>query len=177
LATPASVDQDFNFITSVERSLQSADNLILDKGIDLAPSGIKRRFGKNGHDPKRKFETEVEARGIRLIKAPRGLSRSKQNKSHWAGQHKSIMWTTEWICYDGRQRIHNVIESRTVGETFANIFGRNPFHKKRKRSSAGTMTLPAIQGDAPEKSPEGLTDAEGNDGQQDTSLDKACASV
>lgn len=142
LATPASVDQDFNFITSVERSLQAADSLFLDKGIDLAPSGVKRR----GHEPKRKFDTEIEARGIRLIKAPRGLSRNKQNKSHWTGQHKCLMWTTEWLCYDGDKRIQNVIESKTVGETFVSIFGKNAIHKKRKWSSVeATTTVPAVR--------------------------------
>lgn len=141
LATPASVDQDFNFITSVERSLQHADDLVLNKGIDLTPSGISRR----GHEQKRKFETEVEDRRIHLIRAPKGLSRNKQNKSHWAGQYKCIMWTTEWLCSNGNSRVQNVTEMRTVGEAFVNIFGKNAIRKKRKRSDAQSTTGPVIQ--------------------------------
>ncbi|EHY54122.1 hypothetical protein ABEF92_008265 [Exophiala dermatitidis] len=144
LATPSAVDQDFNFITSVERSLQRADELVSDKGIHLAPSGIAR----GSHGTKRKFDVEVEERGIRLIKAPQGLSRSKQNKSHWAGQHKCLMWTTEWLYFDGEKRIHNVTELRTVGEAFVNIFGKNTIRKKRKRSDAQSTAAPVLPAEA-----------------------------
>ncbi|EXJ92287.1 hypothetical protein A1O3_00837 [Capronia epimyces CBS 606.96] len=148
LATPASVDQDFNFLTSVERSLQRADDLVLEKNIKLAPSGTIR----GGNEPKRKFETEVQERGIRLIRAPHGLSRNKENKSHWARQYKCIMWTTEWLCFDGRKRFQNVTESRTVGEAFVNIFGKNALRKKRKRSDAQSTIRPVTQPDVQQTS-------------------------
>jgi len=83
LATPASIDQDFNFITKVERSLQRADDEAAERGIDLTTPSDARR---HGHDSRQKFDAEVERRGMTLIRAPRGLSRSKRNKSHWAGQ-------------------------------------------------------------------------------------------
>ncbi|EXJ94039.1 hypothetical protein A1O1_02432 [Capronia coronata CBS 617.96] len=143
LATPASIDQDFNFITSVERSLQHADDIAQDKGIDLTPSGVAR----GGHESKRKFETEIEERGIHLVRAPKGLYRNKQNKSHWAGQYKCIMWTTEWLYFDGRRRVQNVTESRTVGEAFVNIFGKNSIRKKRRRSDDQSATAPATKPD------------------------------
>lgn len=128
----------------MERSLQRADELVSDKGIHLAPSGIAR----GSHGTKRKFDVEVEERGIRLIKAPQGLSRSKQNKSHWAGQHKCLMWTTEWLYFDGEKRIHNVTELRTVGEAFVNIFGKNTIRKKRKRSDAQSTAAPVLPAEA-----------------------------
>ncbi|KIW98005.1 uncharacterized protein Z519_01589 [Cladophialophora bantiana CBS 173.52] len=145
LATPASIDQDFNFITSVERSLARADELTISKGIDLVPSGIMRK----GQEARRKFSAELEKRGIRLIKAPEGLSRNKQNKSHWAGHGSCIMWTTEWICYDGDKKTCNVLESRTVEEAFLFAFGKHAVHrKKRKRSDAETASVSAPQPDA-----------------------------
>ncbi|KIW34171.1 uncharacterized protein PV07_00966 [Cladophialophora immunda] len=140
LATPASVDQDFNFITSVERSLARADELTQSKGIDLVPSGIVRK----GQEARRKFDAELEERGICLIKAPKGLSRNNQNKSHWAGHGKCIMWTTEWLCHDGDKRICNVLESRTVEEAFLGAFGKHAVNrKKRKRSDAETGSVSA----------------------------------
>ncbi|OAP64813.1 hypothetical protein AYL99_00785 [Fonsecaea erecta] len=140
LATPSSVDQDFNFITSVERSLARADELTQTKGIDLAPSGIARK----GQEARRKFDAELEERGICLIKAPQGLSRHKQNKSHWAGHGKCLMWTTEWLCYDGDKRTCNVLESRTVEEAFLSAFGKHAVNrKKRKRGDAETTTVSA----------------------------------
>ncbi|KIW13164.1 hypothetical protein PV08_08351 [Exophiala spinifera] len=142
LATPSSIDQDFNFITSVERSLQRADETAHDKGIDLAPSGV----GRNGPDIKRKFDAEVEERGIRLIRAPAGLSRNKQNKSHWAGgQNKCILWTTEWLFHDGQKKINNVRETRTVAQAFLEVFGRRTLGRKRKRDVAETNGAPASQ--------------------------------
>ncbi|KIX92923.1 uncharacterized protein Z520_11399 [Fonsecaea multimorphosa CBS 102226] len=140
LATPSSVDQDFNFITSVERSLARADELTQSKGIDLVPSGLVRK----GQDAKRKFDAEIEKRGISLIRAPLGLSRHKQNKSHWAGHGKCLMWTTEWLCYDGDKRTCNVLESRTVEEAFLIAFGKHAINrKKRKRSDAETTSVSA----------------------------------
>ncbi|EXJ55417.1 hypothetical protein A1O7_08344 [Cladophialophora yegresii CBS 114405] len=143
LATPASIDQDFNFITSVERSLQRADALNPTQTIDLAPSGLRR-------DRKTKFDNATEERGIRLIKAPKGLSRNKQNKSHWAGESKGVAWTTEWIHYDGRKRHTIVFESSTVGEAFQNVFARKPIHsQKRKRGTSETDSAPAAGREIP----------------------------
>ncbi|ETI20961.1 hypothetical protein G647_07304 [Cladophialophora carrionii CBS 160.54] len=143
LATPASIDQDFNFITSVERSLQRADALSSINTTDLAPSGLRR-------DRKSKFDSAIEERGIRLIKAPKGLSRNKQNKSHWAGESKGVAWTTEWIHYDGRKRNTIVFESSTVGEAFQSVFARKPMHsQKRKRGSSETESAPVAEREVP----------------------------
>ncbi|RVX67154.1 hypothetical protein B0A52_08588 [Exophiala mesophila] len=129
------IDQDFNFISSVERSLSKADELVSDKGITLAPSGIKR------HDFKRKLDIEFEQRQITVIKAPQGLSRSKQNKTHWAGAQNAIMWTTEWLCHNGINLSANALESKTVREVFVMISGRKLAQGKRKRSDAGKREL------------------------------------
>ena len=130
LATPTSVDQDFNFITSVERSLQRANDSTSSKGFDLVPSGIQR-------DRKTRFDQEIEERGINLIKAPKGLSRNKQNKSFWGGDKKGLMWTTEWIHYDGRKKIAMLAESNTVEQACNIAFGarKSVNYRKRKRSN------------------------------------------
>ncbi|KAL6251837.1 hypothetical protein RBB50_002047 [Rhinocladiella similis] len=155
LATPTSIDQDFNFITSVERSLQRADASAQDRGIDLAPSGV----GRNGPDIKRKFDAEVEERGIRLIRAPSGLSRNKQNKSHWAGgQNKCILWTTEWLFHDGQRKINNVRETRTVAQSFLEVFGRRTLGRKRKRDLAETTTAAASQRETAATRPNPVTE-------------------
>ena len=129
LATPTSIDQDFNFITKVERTLQRAEDHVADRGIHLAPAGLNR----HGGPPKTKFETEVQARDIKLIRAPDGLSRRKQNKSTWKGN--SISWTMEWLAHTGETRLQNVPETRTVLEGFTSCFGKKGLSKKRKRDS------------------------------------------
>ncbi|KAJ9613165.1 hypothetical protein H2200_003106 [Cladophialophora chaetospira] len=148
LATPASVDQDFNFITSVERSLQRADDLTSKKGIDLVPSGLNRRGNR--------FDDLIAERGIHLVKAPKGLSRNKQNKSSWAGQANGIAWTTEWVHHDGRKKNTIVFESSTVEEAFQKAFGRKPTqHQKRKRSVSETHPAPVAKRDV--RSPQAVS--------------------
>ncbi|KEF53927.1 uncharacterized protein A1O9_09722 [Exophiala aquamarina CBS 119918] len=148
LASASSIDQDFNFISSIERSLSKADDLVLDRGIDLTPSGLKGR----SQDVKSKFDQEVEERRICIIKAPQGLSRSKQNTSHWAGQHKCIMWTIEWLCYDGEKRLQNIPGSKTIAEAFVSLWGRRAINrKKRKRSISETASAPTINSVTPAK--------------------------
>ncbi|KAI1615715.1 hypothetical protein EDD36DRAFT_486035, partial [Exophiala viscosa] len=146
LATPASVDQDFNFITSVEISLQKADDLPLNKDKALAPSGLRRQ--EHG-SKKGKFETEVEERGIQLVRAPHGLSRHRQNKSRWYGKENCIMWTTEWIHHDGTTRTQNILESKPVGKAFVECFGKNALLRKtkRKRSDTEPANVPATKDD------------------------------
>ncbi len=78
LATPASVDQDYNFISSVERSLQKADNDAADRGIDIADDAR----GKYNRVQAR-LNVEIAKSGAIVLKAPAGLSRSKQNRSHY----------------------------------------------------------------------------------------------
>lgn len=129
LATPTSIDQDFNFITKVERTLQRADEDVADRGIHLAPAGLRRYGGP----PKTKFETEVQAQNIKLIRAPEGISRRKQNKSTWKGNN--ISWTIEWLAYTGDRRLQNLPDSRTVFDGFAACFGKKGLSRKRKRDS------------------------------------------
>jgi hypothetical protein len=85
-----------------------------------------------------------------LIKAPEGLARNRQNKSHWAGQSKGVAWTTEWVHYDGRKRNTIVFESSTVAEAFHNVFARKPIHnQKRKRGNSETGSAPVAGRDVP----------------------------
>lgn len=124
--------------------MQRADDLVSRKRIDLVPSGL-------GNDRKTKFNLAIEERGIRLIKAPKGLSRSKQSRSQWAaGQQKCLMWTTEWIRYDGQRKLVNVTEKTTISEAYAMAFGKKIApQKKRKRSHSETNLTPCAGHDHP----------------------------
>lgn len=129
LATDSSIDKDFNFITSVERAITRADENVLDRKIHLAPA---RQLGLR--DARAKVEIEIENRGVKVIRAPKGLSRSKNNKTHWASQHKGIMWTMEWVCPDGEKVIGSALETRTIEEAFVNTVGKKRVRGKRKLS-------------------------------------------
>ena len=59
--------------------VQKADDDAIDKGIDLTPAGVARPF----RPQKTKFDWEAEANRVTVVRAPKGLSRSKQNRSRW----------------------------------------------------------------------------------------------
>lgn len=129
LATPSSVDKDFNFITNVERAITRADDHVLDQGISLAPARQVRHT-----DARPKVEMEIEQRGVKVVRAPKGLSRAKQNKTHWVSQQKSVMWTVEWICPDGEKVTGSTLESRTLAEAYINTVGKKKIKRKRRLS-------------------------------------------
>lgn len=138
LATPSSIDKDFNFISGVERSLVRAESDAVTSGVNLAPA---RRL--NARDARPKVEIEIEERGVTVIRAPKGMSRSKQNKTHWVNQQKSIMWTVEWICQDGEKVIGSCLEKRTIAEAYTNVIGKKKIKRKRKLTSQGDTEIRA----------------------------------
>ena len=129
LATSSSVDKDFNFITNVERAITRADDAVTDRGISIVPARQVRR-----DDARPKVEVEIEQRGVQVIKAPKVFSRAKQNKTHWVGPQKSIMWTIEWVCSDAEKVVGSALESRTLGEAYINIVGKKKIKRKRRLS-------------------------------------------
>lgn len=129
LATPSSIDKDFNFITNVERSVARADQGVSDRGITLAPARQLR-----GCDNRPKWEIEADQRQITIVKAPKGLSRSKQTKTHWNTQHKCITWTIEWVCTDNERVLAQCMEIKTVGEAFLQTVGKKAIKRKRRLS-------------------------------------------
>jgi hypothetical protein len=61
LATPAGIDHDYNFLTSIER------------GLEKARRAAKGRQASDQH---------FAVAGVAVIRAPKGLSRQKDNKTH-----------------------------------------------------------------------------------------------
>ena len=131
LATAASIDKDFNFITNVERTLARADDNVLDRGISLAPA---RTIRAGVQLPK--VVAEIEERGIKVIRAPKGLSRSKSNKTSWNGARKCIQWTVEWVSPDGSKQLGSASEDKPVGESYVHLVGKNSIKQKRKLSQS-----------------------------------------
>ena len=127
LASESSIDKDFNFITSVERNLQQADEGVKDKKIDLRPHNPPNFKGGVG------LEQAAEARGVKLIRAPNGLSRRKENKSRVLGKGGNISWTVEWIGSSDQRRVQNFDETKIIGEAYFICYGKKHFGKKRKR--------------------------------------------
>ena len=109
LANPAAFDRDFNFISGIERTLERAERDAENRGIDLASAstGTSDAAGGQSQDSvtgqKRKhpgqglvkgeagFLRGAEAGGVRVVRAPRGMSRNKVNGSRWHPKYVFIL--------------------------------------------------------------------------------------
>ncbi|BCR90027.1 uncharacterized protein ACHE_51225S [Aspergillus chevalieri] len=133
LATPSAFDRDFNFITGIERSMERADRDAENRGISIdrqAEEGEEMRDG--GRKRKRPNEGLVKGeagflRGaqsseVNVIRAPKGMTRNKQNTSRWHPKHKCLIWTMEWIAPDGEKKIRTCLESCRVAEAYDRFY-------------------------------------------------------
>jgi hypothetical protein len=136
LATPSSIDQDYNFITAVERSLARAEDEAAERGINLDTEG-RREFVKG----QRRTNIEIANSRAIVLKAPEGMSRNKQNKSRWNMRGRYFSWTVEWVLPDGSKTLANVQASRTVGEAFTYAVGGKAL-RKRKRTEEDAVPQP-----------------------------------
>lgn len=93
LATETAFDRDFNFITGVERSLERAERDAENRGIPIdreldaeEESGIgkkRKRLNTGLVKGEAGFLRGAENGGVRVVRAPRGMTRNKQNTSKW----------------------------------------------------------------------------------------------
>lgn len=100
LATESAFDRDFNFITGIERSMERAERDVENRGIELARGqaaedadtevaqepgpGRKRKFpGKGLVKGEAGFLRGAEAGAVKVLRAPRGMTRNKENSSRW----------------------------------------------------------------------------------------------
>ncbi|KAJ5371017.1 uncharacterized protein N7496_007109 [Penicillium cataractarum] len=143
LASEAAFDRDFNFITGIERSLERAERDVENRGIELARGQAVP--GEEGTDDasagaasgagrKRKYPTQglvkgeagflrgAEAGRVKVLRAPRGMSRNKQNTSRWHPKHKCLSWTVEWISAAGEKTIRNALETYPISEAYDRAF-------------------------------------------------------
>ncbi|CEJ58403.1 hypothetical protein PMG11_07060 [Penicillium brasilianum] len=143
LASEAAFDRDFNFITGIERTLERAERDVENRGIELARGQVVP--GEEGQDEasasaaagagrKRKHPTQglvkgeaaflrgAEAGRVKVLRAPRGMSRNKQNTSRWHPKHKCLSWTVEWISAAGEKTIRNALETYPISEVYDRAF-------------------------------------------------------
>ncbi|OQD84845.1 hypothetical protein PENANT_c011G04543 [Penicillium antarcticum] len=142
LATESAFDRDFNFITGIERNLERADRDADNRGIDLSRSiqsddpgdgfqdlnaGCKRKHPHQGLvKGEAGFLRAAEAGGVKVIRAPKGLSRNKQNGSRFNPKHKSLAWTVEWVAGDGVKTVRNAIfDTCTISEAYDRSISRS----------------------------------------------------
>ncbi|GES63818.1 HIT finger domain protein [Aspergillus terreus] len=146
LATESAFDRDFNFITGIERGLERAERDVENRGIrgrsgvldpaavglehevesyESGPGDKKRKRGPGAEGPglvkgEAGFLRGAENAGVRVVRAPRGMSRNKANATRWHPKHKCLNWTVEWIgpeAYDRAFPLSKQEREQTVSET------------------------------------------------------------
>ncbi|OQE32593.1 hypothetical protein PENFLA_c001G08779 [Penicillium flavigenum] len=136
LNTESAFDRDFNFITGIERTLERAEREVDNRGIDISggvqaddgnPEGLahptasrKRKHPNQGlAKGEAAFLRGAENAGVRVLRAPKGMSRNKQNGSRLHPKHKRLAWTIEWIAADGVKTIRDsVIDTCSIAEAY-----------------------------------------------------------
>ncbi|KAI0970875.1 hypothetical protein F4678DRAFT_106374 [Xylaria arbuscula] len=117
LKTDAGIDHDYNFLTSIERSVERAERIlredrdILPQESPQPPPRKNTRFNKGQSrgrttvdDGSRKWDRNAVHRfrelGIHVSSLPYGMTRSKENKTSWNRRTRTINWQVEWLLFD-----------------------------------------------------------------------------
>ncbi|PWY65770.1 hypothetical protein BO83DRAFT_452621 [Aspergillus eucalypticola CBS 122712] len=77
--------------------------------------------GGGGTRAEMEFLRRAEERGVRVVRAPKGMSRNKGNGSRWLGRNQCLVWTVEWVLSDGEKRMRNCSEMAPVADSFDRV--------------------------------------------------------
>ena len=128
----------------MERTLQRADGDVADRGIELDSSEQDQRRGWA------RTQHAVASSGAIVLKAPAGLSRSKQNMTSWSVRHRCLMWTIEWITPDGEHVLAQSRAGNTVERAFRDSVGRQclPTRKRKREETRSRAVQSRGQGES-----------------------------
>jgi hypothetical protein len=75
--TPKGIDHDYNFLSGIERGLEKAERVAGTTTEGTPQDGLsnRQREGVN-------YGKLEQAAGVKIMRAPKGMSRQKENKSH-----------------------------------------------------------------------------------------------
>lgn len=128
LATPAGFDHDYNFLTKIERAIQSPATK---RGEDDGERPAKRRRkGAVGG-----LERYCNQHSINLERAPEGFQRAKLNATTFFQRSKKVCWTVEWIDERKEKTRSTVLENMTLEEAYR---VKDKERKKKERQETET---------------------------------------
>ncbi|PYH73019.1 uncharacterized protein BO88DRAFT_441505 [Aspergillus vadensis CBS 113365] len=119
-------------------------------GAGAGAGGKRKRGGDTGSAgggtrAEMEFLRRAEERGVRVVRAPKGMSRNKGNGSRWLGRYvylslssllawgmgdranyvvsrnQCLVWTVEWILSDGEKRMRNCSEMAPVADSYDRV--------------------------------------------------------
>ncbi|OJK01574.1 hypothetical protein ASPACDRAFT_41837 [Aspergillus aculeatus ATCC 16872] len=95
------------------------------------------------------FLREVRNAGVKVIRAPRGMSRNKENGSRWFAKQQCLVWTVEWIGETGEKRTRNCRDSVPISISYDRAFplSREEREKEKEQEQTETQTQNQEQGE------------------------------
>lgn len=140
LATPSGIDQDYNFLHSIEHRIERSEKLIVEERELVSKDELE--FARTGEtDTAQKRPKLMQKReelikkalvkgGTIMVTAPKGMRRNLENETSWSKGQKSIHWQVEWIREGDAGRILGKAMGKTpIGEVYGAIL-----EAERKRS-------------------------------------------
>ena len=92
-----------------------------------------------------KGETALQAalskNEVMVMRAPKGMSRSKANRTRWLKGAKVLEWTVEWVHGDGRKELRQCKDDVTVMKAYESLESVKRESRKRKRGEVGMDAL------------------------------------
>ncbi|KAI4229530.1 MAG: hypothetical protein L6R36_000794 [Xanthoria steineri] len=170
LATPRGIDHDYNYLTSIERQLDNAERDAESKGILLHNGKLNGLAPKAHHPAKGEVPLQNAIKQCRVVvdRAPKGMSRQKQNETYWDKRAKRVVWTVEWVHKNGSRELGSCPDTEPLDVAYTRLFdadaapsiakaGPNtkPPKKKRKPNKA-SKTATATPITPPKDLPTGL---------------------
>lgn len=127
----------------MERADRDAENrgIHIDHGHgDEGGAGVGEKRKRPGNDPgglvkgEAGFLRGAQSGEVQVIRAPRGMTRNKQNNSRWHPKQKCLIWAVEWIGPDGERKIRTCLESCHVAEAYDRFY---PLPKQERKKEQG----------------------------------------
>ncbi|KAI9821943.1 MAG: hypothetical protein M1827_002525 [Pycnora praestabilis] len=133
LATPSRIDHDFNFLSNLERQIDSAEKDAESRGIELEQ---QRARGKKRDGPRKgeaNTRSAIQRSGVIVDGAPKGMSRAKNNNTMWNPKRQCLTWTVELVYYSGQRELIAWPETSSPDEACSRrMEGKQPRLKKQK---------------------------------------------
>lgn len=145
MRSAAGIDHDYNFLHGIELSLERSEKLLIEeKGLvrqeELRPTTTQQIRWKTGRDGKsrRVLVTRVmrEAKGrtiakglakrlkqlnVRVVRAPSGMSRQRENNTTLNVRTGRINWQVEWMYHDSEVGQKNDAISRILSKVMDDV--------------------------------------------------------
>ncbi|PNS14706.1 hypothetical protein CAC42_1728 [Sphaceloma murrayae] len=111
LVTAAGFDHDYNFLTKIERAIQTPPRTTADQ-VDERPHKRRKKAAMGG------MEKYCSENAITLERAPEGFQRAKNNETKFFQRSKKVCWMVEWVDEQGSRTTSRVLEDTPLGEAY-----------------------------------------------------------